>query len=43
MRGASADVQVMTAHFEAFGAKEIHRAEFLRRLKKTAESELKLF
>ena len=43
-RGATwLDVQVMTPHFKVFGAKEIHRAEFLGQMKKTAERRLKLF
>jgi leucyl/phenylalanyl-tRNA--protein transferase len=37
------DAQVMTPHIKALGAKEIRRAEFLRKLKKTQSSGLKLF
>jgi len=37
------DVQVMTPHFEAFGAREIHRAEFLDKLNNAAGRGLKLF
>lgn len=43
-RGATwLDTQVMTPHFEKFGAKEIPRNEFLARLAKTQKSEIKLF
>ncbi len=37
------DSQVMTPHFEAFGAKEIHRLEFLEKLRVTQNAKLKLF
>lgn len=37
------DNQVMTPHFKAFGAKEIDRKDFLRKLKETQGLELKLF
>jgi leucyl/phenylalanyl-tRNA---protein transferase len=37
------DVQVLTPHMTAFGAKEISRDEFLLRLKATRERGLKLF
>lgn len=37
------DVQVMTPHLKAFGAKDISRTEFLRKLKATQGSKLNLF
>lgn len=37
------DVQVMTPHMKALGAKEIRRKEFLRKLKATQDSGLRLF
>lgn len=37
------DNQVMTPHFEALGAKEIRRKDFLKKLKETQGLELKLF
>ncbi|MET0754131.1 MAG: leucyl/phenylalanyl-tRNA--protein transferase [Pyrinomonadaceae bacterium] len=37
------DVQVMTPHFEVFGAKEIRREEFLDKLEKAQTENLKLF
>jgi leucyl/phenylalanyl-tRNA--protein transferase len=37
------DNQVMTPHFEAFGAKEIERAEFLDKLEQTQNLGLRLF
>ncbi|MBK8465706.1 MAG: leucyl/phenylalanyl-tRNA--protein transferase [Chloracidobacterium sp.] len=37
------DTQVMTPHFEALGAKEIYRDEFLEKLAFTQRSSLKLF
>jgi leucyl/phenylalanyl-tRNA--protein transferase len=37
------DVQVMTAHMMRFGAREISRAEFLRKLESTRKRGLKLF
>ena len=37
------DVQVMTPHLKALGAKEISRKEFLRKLKETQGFELNLF
>ncbi len=37
------DNQVMTPHFEALGAKEIGRKDFLKKLKETQDLELKLF
>jgi leucyl/phenylalanyl-tRNA--protein transferase len=37
------DVQVMTPHLKAFGAKETSRSEFLSKLKKTRELQLSLF
>ena len=37
------DVQVMTGHMRALGAKEIDRREFLDKLKSTQEQKLKLF
>jgi leucyl/phenylalanyl-tRNA--protein transferase len=37
------DIQVMTPHFEVLGAKEIDRAEFLDKLKKTQDKILQLF
>lgn len=37
------DNQVMTPHFETFGAKEISRADFLQKLKETQDLELRLF
>jgi leucyl/phenylalanyl-tRNA--protein transferase len=37
------DVQVMTPHVEALGAKEIHRSEFLKRLQLTQQRNLGLF
>ena len=36
------DVQVMTPHFESFGAKEISRKAFLRKLKETQALKLDL-
>jgi leucyl/phenylalanyl-tRNA---protein transferase len=43
-RGATwIDVQVMTPHFEVFGAKTIPRNEFLDKLKETQKLDLKLF
>ncbi len=43
-RGATwLDVQVMTPHFEVFGAKEIRRAAFLDKLEATQNLNLKLF
>jgi leucyl/phenylalanyl-tRNA--protein transferase len=43
-RGATwLDTQVMTPHFEVFGAKEIARAEFLDKLEETQKQNLKLF
>jgi leucyl/phenylalanyl-tRNA---protein transferase len=43
-RGATwLDVQVMTPHMEALGAREIPRAAFLRKLKQTQSSGLKIF
>ncbi|HXH70072.1 MAG TPA: leucyl/phenylalanyl-tRNA--protein transferase [Pyrinomonadaceae bacterium] len=43
-RGATwLDTQVMTPHFEVFGAKEIARAEFLNKLEETQAQNLKLF
>ncbi len=43
-RGAAwLDTQVITPHFEAFGAKEISRAEFLHKLKETQAKNLILF
>lgn len=43
-RGAKwLDVQVMTPHMRALGAKEISRREFLDKLKQTQERGLKLF
>jgi len=43
-RGATwLDSQVMTPHFEALGAKDIGREEFLDRLKKTQKLGLELF
>lgn len=43
-RGAAwLDVEVMTPHFKALGAKEIERDEFLDKLKETQELGLKLF
>ena len=43
-RGATwIDAQVMTPHIEAFGAKEIRRKEFLRKLKETQDFKLDLF
>lgn len=43
-RGATwLDTQVMTPHFEVFGAKEIHRAKFLDKLEATQKLNLKLF
>ena len=43
-RGATwLDTQVMTPHFEVFGAKEIARAEFLDKLEETQRQNLKLF
>jgi leucyl/phenylalanyl-tRNA--protein transferase len=37
------DIQVMTPHLKALGAKEITRKHFLRKLKETQDLELKLF
>ena len=37
------DSQVMTPHFEALGAKEIDREDFLDKLRETQKSNLKLF
>ncbi len=37
------DSQVMTPHFEALGAKEIYRHEFLAKLRQTQNLKLKLF
>lgn len=37
------DIQVMTPHFEVFGAREIDRAEFLDRLSATQARRLELF
>ncbi len=37
------DSQVMTPHFEALGAKEIGRKEFLAKLRKTQDAKLTLF
>ena len=43
-RGATwLDTQVMTPHFEVFGAEEIRREEFLNKLEATKASGLKLF
>jgi leucyl/phenylalanyl-tRNA--protein transferase len=43
-RGATwLDTQVMTPHFEAFGAKEIPRNDFLAKLEHTLEVSSKLF
>ena len=43
-RGAAwLDVQVMTPHFEVFGAREITRREFLDKLLETQRQNLKLF
>lgn len=43
-RGAAwLDIQVMTPHFAALGAKEIKRSEFLDKLDRTLEKNLKLF
>jgi leucyl/phenylalanyl-tRNA--protein transferase len=43
-RGATwIDIQVMTPHFKALGAKEITRSEFLDRLEGAQERNLKLF
>jgi leucyl/phenylalanyl-tRNA---protein transferase len=43
-RGATwIDVQVMTPHFEVFGAKNIPRNEFLDKLNETQKLDLKLF
>lgn len=43
-RGATwLDTQVMTPHFEVFGARETMREEFLNKLETTKESGLKLF
>lgn len=43
-RGATwLDVQVMTPHFAAFGAKEITRNEFLKKLEETQNQNLKFF
>jgi leucyl/phenylalanyl-tRNA--protein transferase len=43
-RGAAwLDVEVMTPHFKALGAKEIDRLEFLDKLEETQELNLKLF
>ncbi|MEO6656485.1 MAG: leucyl/phenylalanyl-tRNA--protein transferase [Pyrinomonadaceae bacterium] len=43
-RGAAwLDSQVITPHFEALGAKEIDREEFLDKLKQTQEMDLRLF
>jgi len=37
------DIQVMTPHMEKFGAVEIRRADFLKRLRKTQQQNLELF
>ncbi|MBV9960377.1 MAG: leucyl/phenylalanyl-tRNA--protein transferase [Acidobacteria bacterium] len=37
------DIQVMTPHMQVFGAKEISRRDFLKRLDKSLKSGLKLF
>jgi leucyl/phenylalanyl-tRNA--protein transferase len=43
-RGATwLDIETMTPHFEALGAKEIDRADFLDKLKSTQERDLKIF
>ncbi len=43
-RGAAwLDTQVITPHFEILGAKEISRAEFLRKLKNTQAKKMTLF
>ena len=43
-RGATwIDIQVMTPHFEKFGAKQIKRLEFLDKLKAEQDIKLKLF
>lgn len=43
-RGATwLDTQVMTPHFEVFGAKEIHRNQFLDKLEAAQKLNLKLF
>ncbi len=43
-RGATwLDIQVMTPHFEALGAEEIARVEFLEKLEETQKLKLKLF
>lgn len=43
-RGATwLDSQVMTPHFEALGAREIPRHEFLTKLRQTQDQKLKLF
>lgn len=43
-RGATwLDAQVMTPHFEKFGAKEIHRSVFLKRLDEAKKQNLTLF
>jgi leucyl/phenylalanyl-tRNA--protein transferase len=43
-RGATwLDSQVMTPHMEALGAKEISRAEFLDKLRKTQDLSLTIF
>ena len=43
-RGATwLDTQVMTPHFEALGAKEIDREQFLDKLERTQSKNLKLF
>jgi len=38
-----ADIQMMTPHFQALGATEVPRAEFLKRLKETQAKGLGLF
>ena len=43
-RGATwLDTQVITPHFEVFGAKEIHRNAFLDKLEAAQKLNLKLF
>ncbi len=37
------DIQVMTPHMKALGAKEIKRRDFLRKLKNTQEKQLNIF
>lgn len=41
--GTWLDTQVMTPHFESFGAKEIYREDFLDKLEETQKLNLKLF